>query len=415
MSNPKIISLFTGAGGLDLGLEAAGFHTAVALEMDAAAVRTMRHNAKLGAIAWAVVEADIHDVSTSDLLAAGDLKRGEAALLVGGPPCQPFSKSGYWKNGDSLRLDDPRADTLAAYLRVLDEARPHGYVLENVEGLSYRGKSEGVDLLQGVIEKLGYSFNMLTLNAADFGVPQIRKRVIIVGNLDGDTVPEPTPTHSEPNAPDTLTPSQRWRTAWDALHDIGEDDDDPSLQVSGKWARLLPTIPEGENYLWHSDHPDREDRHWSGHSLFGWRTRYWSFLLKLSKAMPSWTITAQPGSAIGPFHWRNRRLSMRELARIQTFPDWYEVIGGRTAYQRQLGNAVPSALGEFVGNFVREHLFGEAGATGSPLTLIPKRVAPVPPAEPIADELPAQYRALVHSYDAHPGTGLGPGAQARTG
>ena len=409
----KIVSLFTGAGGLDLGLEAAGFTTSVALEMDAAAVRTIRHNVAEGRIDWSVIEADIHHVETAQMLAAGDLRRGEAALLVGGPPCQPFSKSGYWKNGDSLRLDDPRADTLAAYLRVLDEARPHAFVLENVEGLSYRGKSEGVDLLRSVIERLGYSFNMLTLNAADFGVPQIRKRVLIVGNLDGAEVPQPAPTHSNPDEDDLFSAPERWRTAWDALHDIEEDDDDPSLQVSGKWAGLLPTIPEGENYLWHAAHPSRDDRDWSGHSLFGWRTRYWSFLLKLAKGMPSWTITAQPGSAIGPFHWNSRRLSMRELARIQTFPDWYEVTGGRTAYQRQIGNAVPSALGEYIGLYVREHLLGESDTAAPALTLVPERAPETPKPEPVPSSLPPQYRELVDDYEAHPGTGLGPGAQAR--
>jgi DNA (cytosine-5)-methyltransferase 1 len=415
MSDKKIISLFTGAGGLDLGLEAAGFQTAVALEKDNAAVATLRHNLKSEVIDWSIIDQDIHLVPTDRLLKEGSLKRGGAALLVGGPPCQPFSKSGYWKNGDSLRLNDPRADTLAAYLRVLDEARPFGYVLENVEGLSYRGKSEGVELLRGVIEKLGYSFNMLTLNAADFGVPQIRKRVLIVGNQDGDEVAAPMPTHADPNAPEIFAPGETWMTAWDALHDIDEDDRDPTLQVSGRWAELLPTIPEGENYLWHAAHPTRDDRDWSGYSLFGWRRRYWSFLLKLSKSLPSWTITAQPGSAIGPFHWKNRRLSMRELARLQTFPDEYEVLGGRTAYQRQIGNAVPSALGEFVGRYLRAHLFGEAGEDKKPLSLLPPRAPRKPRPEPVIEKLPAAYRPLVAEYDPHPGTGRGPGAVSRRG
>lgn len=126
---PAIISLYTGAGGLDYGFEAAGFRTAVALEMDRDCVRTLRLNRR-----WPVIDRDIHDVPSSELLETGKLEKGEAALLIGGPPCQPFSKSGYWSRGDSRRLDDPRASTMSAYLRVLRETLPEGFVLENVEG-----------------------------------------------------------------------------------------------------------------------------------------------------------------------------------------------------------------------------------------------------------------------------------------
>src|SRR5207244_6848829 len=110
----KAISLYTGIGGLDFGLEAAGIKTAVAVEMDTACCRMLRLNRS-----WPVIEGNIHDVASKQILETAELRKGEADLLVGGPPCQPFSKSSYWVSGDSLRLDDPRADTLAAYLRVL--------------------------------------------------------------------------------------------------------------------------------------------------------------------------------------------------------------------------------------------------------------------------------------------------------
>src|SRR5205823_7032500 len=121
------------------------------------------------------------------------------------------------------------------------------------------------------------------------------------------------------------------------------------LQVRGSWGALLPSIPEGENYLYHTNRG-------RGLPLFGWRTRFWSFLLKLAKNRPSWTIQAQPGSAIGPFHWKNRRLSVREMCRIQTFPDDYEICGGRTDTQKQLGNAVPAAMSEVLGLRIMEQL-----------------------------------------------------------
>src|SRR5262249_45663062 len=120
MSKPKVISLYSGAGGLDYGFEAAGFDTAVAVEMDRQCCETIRANRR-----WTVIERDIMAVPSAEILEAGRLKRGEAALLIGGPPCQPFSKAGYWHRGDSLRLDDPRANTLAAYLRVLQDTIPH--------------------------------------------------------------------------------------------------------------------------------------------------------------------------------------------------------------------------------------------------------------------------------------------------
>ena len=118
-------SLYTGIGGLDFDFEAAGFHTAVAVELDPAACRTIRQN-RLG---WNVIERDIHDVSSAEILDTAGLQVGKTDVLIGGPPCQPFSKSSYWVNGDAVRLDDPRADTLTAYLRVLRDTRPKAFLL----------------------------------------------------------------------------------------------------------------------------------------------------------------------------------------------------------------------------------------------------------------------------------------------
>jgi DNA (cytosine-5)-methyltransferase 1 len=142
----KTISLFSGIGGLDFGFEAAGFETRVALELDKTSCRTIRLNRD-----WAVIEGDINKVPSSDVLQAACLKAGEADMLIGGPPCQPFSKAGYWSRGDSLRLDDPRADTLTGYLRILRDTRPRAFLLENVYGLAYAGKDEGLrHILDGI-------------------------------------------------------------------------------------------------------------------------------------------------------------------------------------------------------------------------------------------------------------------------
>jgi DNA (cytosine-5)-methyltransferase 1 len=177
------------------------------------------------------------------------------------------------------------------------------------------------------------------------------------------------------------------------------------LRVRGRWGALLKTIPEGENYLHHTARGH-------GDELFGWRTRYWAFLLKLSKMRPSWTITAQPAQANGPFHWDSRRLSPRELARLQTFPDSYQFEGTIADVQRQVGNSVPPVLAEVLAREIRRQLLGAPRVSLSPTLLLgPAKAKPIP--TPHATKLPAQYRDLVKKRAAHPGTGKGPGAIQR--
>lgn len=400
MSRPTIVSLFTGAGGLDFGFEAAGYETRVAVEMDEDCVRTLRKNRR-----WQVVDRDISTVSTSEILETAQLKPEEPDVLIGGPPCQPFSKSGYWANGDSLRLDDPRAATLRAYLRVLRETLPRSFVLENVEGLAYEGKDEGLrmvlDELAAINKAAGtrYRATVLRLNAADYGVPQLRQRVFVIGARDGRELSAPPATHVDPSVERGLWDQglSTYRTAWDALADVKPDPDE-DLALQGKWADMLPSIPEGQNYLWHTERM-------GGLPLFGWRRRYWSFLLKLAKRLPSWTIQAQPGPATGPFHWENRRLSARELCRLQTFPDDVEICGSRLAQHRQVGNAVPSLLAEVLARRIRTELLAMKPLR-SAIKLMPPDRSPAPRPERLRP-VPKRYRAMVGQHEAHPGTGKG--------
>ncbi len=369
------ISLYTGAGGLDYGIEAALFETRVAVEMDKWCCKTLQHNRP----EWEVLEGKIESFSTKQLLETGNLRKGEADILIGGPPCQPFSKSGYWVKGDVDRLKDPRANTLKEYMRVLEETLPRAFILENVFGLAYKGKDEGLVYLQERLQEINranktkYNFNWKVLNTAQFGVPQIRERVFIVGSKDGHTFEFPEARFFDPDDEETQgslfrVGKEPYRTAWDGLHDLHDEGEKPvPSKVGGKWGELLPSIPEGQNYLYHSERGD-------GVPIFKWRSRYWSFLLKLSKDRPSWTIQAQPGSAIGPFHWNNRRLSMREMARLQTFPDDVEVLGGTSEVQKQIGNAVPSAIGELLGIEIRRQFFGEKISSRN-LRLAPKKAS----------------------------------------
>jgi len=400
----KAISLYSGVGGLDFGFEAAGFRTSVAVEMNPVACATIRLNRS-----WPVLQGDIAEISSSQILQAAGLGRGEADVLIGGPPCQPFSKSGYWATGDTGRLDDPRADTLTHYLRVLRDTKPRAFLLENVKGLAYNGKDEGLDLLlKGVDEvnrqaKTRYRVYWKVLNAADLGVPQLRERVFLIGSQDGARFTFPSARFRGDGAEDLFTHSlEPYRTTWDAIGDLDDPDAkvEESLIVRGRWGELLPSIPEGENYLYHT--PRRE-----GFPLFGWRTRYWGFLLKLAKSRPAWTIQAQPGTAIGPFHWRSRRLSTEELCRLQTFPDGLRFECGRTDVQKMLGNAVPSLLAEVLALEIRRQLLGTARRAKTPRLLPPYRGQP-PAAERIKP-VPKRFHELIADHPDHPGTGRGPG------
>jgi DNA (cytosine-5)-methyltransferase 1 len=402
----KAISLYTGIGGLDFGFEAAGIRTSVAVEMDAVSCRTIRLNRK-----WPVLEGDIHSFGSQDILKTAGLKAGEADVLIGGPPCQPFSKSSYWVNGDAGRLDDPRSDTLMAYLRVLRDTRPRAFLLENVYGLAYKGKDEGLRyLLEGIAEvnrQVGtnYQVQWQMLNAAAFGVPQVRERVFLIGSRDGRKFRFPTGRFADNGEADLLSyTAEPLRTAWDALGDLAPHPRDDSLAIGGYWGDLVPSIPEGQNYLWHTPRG-------GGMPLFGWRTRYWSFLLKLSKHRPSWTIQAQPGSAIGPFHWQNRKLSIHEMCRLQTFPDGLRFDCGRTDAQKMLGNAVPSLLAEVLALEIRRQLLGSSRRSPT-LKLLPPRREPVPAAEKVR-AVPVRYHELTGNHADHPGEGRGAHAVRR--
>ncbi|MYF78252.1 MAG: DNA cytosine methyltransferase [Acidobacteria bacterium] len=401
MTELTAISLYTGVGGLDFGFEAAGFKTVVGVEFDPVACRTLQRNRP----DWKIIEGDIHRVSTEELLDDARLCPGEADILIGGPPCQPFSKSSYWVTGDAARLDDPRADTLAAYLRVLRDTRPRAFLLENVYGLVYKGKDEGLRHLLDGIERINgdvgtnYRVSWKLLNAADFGVPQLRERVFLIGSRDGNVFRFPRPTHVPVSSTGLFGDQAPYRTAWDAIGDLPSAPDEPALQVGGKWGALLPSIPEGQNYLWHTNRG-------GGLPLFGWRTRYWSFLLKLAKDRPSWTIQAQPGSSIGPFHWHNRKLSSREMCRLQTFPDDVTFDCGRGNLQKMLGNAVPSLLAEVLACEIRVQLLG--GRNGHPsVSLMPPARSGMPAPEPIAD-VPSHYVELAGDHPDHPGETRGP-------
>ncbi|MGD0880123.1 MAG: DNA cytosine methyltransferase [Acidimicrobiales bacterium] len=337
------ISLFSGAGGLDLGVESAGFDVAAAVELDSDAADTMEKN--FAGLASPVIRRNIFDVPTKELVRAAGLRgRERPDLLIGGPPCTPFSKSGFWLEWKRDGLD-PDASLLQAYTRVLAEARPRAFLLENVYALTYNNKASAPAFarLLREIEGAGYQCQWGVLNAADYGVPQLRPRLFIVGTRKGDRLPGlPEPTHSgtweRRQSATTGLPHVTTGQALEGLADIPEREE----VVRGQWGHLLPGVPPGQNYLFYTakrGHPK---------PLFEWRSRYWSFLLKLDPNRPSPTIQAQPGPNVGPFHWDSRRLRVPELRRLFTFPDDFELVGRRVSVQAQIGNSVPPLLAETV-------------------------------------------------------------------
>lgn len=333
------VSLFAGAGGLDLGVEAAGYQIAAAVETNDDAADTMEKN--FSGLAGPVLRADVLGIETKDLLQTAGLRgRQRPELLVGGPPCTPFSKSGFWLDWKRAGLD-PNASLLQAYTRVLKEARPRAFILENVYALMYKNHASrpALQRLLTEIDEAGYHCSWAVLNAADYGVPQLRPRLFVIGTPKGTKLPElPQPTHGGRwERRTTGTGDLPHVTAGQVLSGLVTTPE-PEEVIRGKWCRLLPNIPPGDNYLFYTaqrGHPD---------PVFGWRSRYWSFLLKLSPDRPSPVIQAQPGPNVGPFHWDNRRLRVPELKRLFTFPDEFEFVGRRTSVQAQIGNAVPPLL-----------------------------------------------------------------------
>ena len=395
---PTAISLFSGIGGLDAGLAAAGFDIRACVELNPSARQVLRalHPE------WPLLaHGDVCTLRAEDLLREAGLRAGNLDLLAGGPPCQPFSRARAWAGPPPGRAD-PRAKTLTAFFRVAAKTAPRVLLLENVPGLVTAAE----EYLKTKVRELGrrvgerYSARFFDVQAADYGVPQRRRRLFLVCVRGDRPLVLPPQTHAP--VADPARGLSAYRTAWDAIGHLDVEDWPPELSCRGRWAGLVPSIPEGANYLHHTARG-------KGVPLFGWRTKFWSFLLKLARQEPSWTLSATPGPATGPFHWRNRRLSVAEMAALQTIPLKTFPNVSLVVARQLFGNAVPSALGEMIGLAIRRQVLGDA-LTPSSLTLVPEpRLGTVPSLGVSA--VPSKY--LIHrgEWPEHPGPGRGPGAK----
>lgn len=355
--------------GLDLGLEAAGFDIRFAADNMPAAVATARQNRPQ----LPVYAGDVAALSADMIYEAAGLSSGEVDLLAGGPPCQSFSTA-----GKRLGLDDAQKGPLVyEFVRLVGELRPRAFLMENVKGLlsaseqwrelPYNNNGKRIDShhgslfrsLMAAFRSLGYNVDFREFNAADYGVPQTRQRVLILGYRDGTPPTFPAPSHAkEPGM--LLAP---WRTLGDAL--AGLDDDDSACAVfSERKLKYLRMVPEGGNWR---DLPEDLQQESMGRAYFakGGRSGYWR---RLSRSRPSPTILTEPQNASTSLchPTEDRPLTVRECARVQTFPDDWEFVGSRADQYRLVGNAVPVGLAAAVGEHVyatlkREDALAEVG------------------------------------------------------
>ncbi len=355
-----VIDLFAGAGGLSLGAVDAGCEVRLSVDNDEMSCRTVEANPEF--LGGEVECADVAELSGADLRRLAGLEDSDPLLIVGGAPCQPFSKAAYWvEAGDEAAYrraraaggaaekppppefarPDERRTLVEEFWRLVREADADGFVFENVRSITHPRNKPVLEALERAARARGYKLQYVAANAAEYGVPQRRQRVFLLGSkLRRPDAPERTHAAPEVAADEGKQP---FEVVGPALAPFaGKEFFEPEEVVEGRWAEHLKTVPAGGNYKAHTA--------WGGHPSPTWETetRYWNFLLKLSPKLPSWTVNASPGPWTGPFHWKTRRLRTPELAALQTFPVGYRFEGSRRERVRQIGNAVPALLGQRV-------------------------------------------------------------------
>ncbi len=354
------MSLFSGAMGLDLGIESAGFKSLGCLELDPKACQTIRKNRP----ELPVIEDDIRNWSGDTLLEHFGLKKSEVQLICGGPPCPSFSTAGKRRS-----FDDPRGEVMFDFLRIVDELRPPFFLMENVRGilsaaikhipLSERKKDailtpeeqkgSVLRLLKKEFEKMGYTVTAELVNSADYGVPQKRERVVFIGSRDGFQISMPPPMFV--NHGDMFTP--RWRTLRDAVEGLNETQ--PEITpFSASRKKYLKMLKEGQN--WRNLPPDLLPEAMGGAYTSGGGKV--GFYRRLSFDRPSPTVSTSPcqKSTCLCHPTELRPLSVREYARIQQFPDDWVFEGSTAAKYRQIGNAVPVGLGHQIGRSILKYI-----------------------------------------------------------
>lgn len=383
--------------GLDIGLHNGGdFELLAAVEKVPAFCKSILANREVGTVIdqslW-VYEGDISELDPHEVMKDLGVEPGEIDLIVGGPPCQAFSTSGR-----RASLQDARGTMLWEFLRFIDAFRPRMFLMENVRGLmsaaiKHRpiadrpekgGQPLTADELPGSVVELfmkdlhgDYRLDIFEVNSVNYGAPQIRERVLFVGNREGLKIDFPDPTHvspeevarmSEITAGDAPTPSKPWKTLGDAISGL-IDPEPVLLDFSARKKEFLNMIPPGSN--WRSLPPAVAEES-MGRAYFakGGRSGWWR---RLTLDLPSPTIVTMPNHASTALchPTETRALTLRECARVQEFPDEWVFAGKNSEQYAQVGNAVPVRLGQVAGEVISQALDKQKQFASEPETNLP--------------------------------------------
>ena len=349
--NRNVISLFSGAMGLDIGLARAGLNIVIGQDFDKSCVETMQANGH------EVLCGDIREIKAPDLLAETGMKVGEPFLICGGPPCQPFSTA-----GKRLGINDPRGSLFMDFIRMIDYIRPRFFVMENVKGIissplkhvpiEERDESDPEQQLGTVLDVILNEFNKLkyktvygVLDAVNYGVPQFRERFVLIGSRDNEEIFLPVPTHFAVHQNEKY----KWQSLSSAIKDL---ENAPGVCESFSQERLkyLRLVPEGGN--WRSLPEEMIEEAMGGAYRSGGGKV--GFYRRLSYSEPCPTLVTSPvQKATMMCHpVKDRPLSIKEYARIQQFPEEWVFTGTVASQYRQIGNAVPVGLAEQIGKAI---------------------------------------------------------------
>lgn len=378
-----VVSLFSGGMGLDLGLKSTGrFRILACIEKDPACCETIRRNQQAGKLDrnMKVFQRDICDVSPSEVLDAIGLQPEELDLIVGGPPCQSFSTAGKRRT-----VQDPRGTLLWQYLHFVAVIKPKFFLMENVRGIlsaalrhrpiAKRPEKGGLalepDEEPGSVVKLfasdlqnipgdSYHMDCFEVNAVNYGAPQIRERALFIGNRYNAVVDFPDPTHGPSEEKEmqlSLFGNESDRKPWATLRDaIGyfREENPVIMDFSPRKKYYLSLVPEGSN--WRSL-PVEIQKESMGKAWYakGGRSGWWR---RLTFDLPCPTLVTMPNHASTSLchPTETRALSVREYARIQEFPDDWELAGSVAQQYAQVGNAVPTRLSQVAGTVIAEQL-----------------------------------------------------------
>lgn len=365
MASNCFVSLFSGAGGLDIGLEAAGWIGRYASDVDPIAIDTLKSNKgrSIGGrqyLEHATIElADVRSLTGEHILEEIGAAFGEIPLLVGGPPCQSWSSAG--RQGG---FDDPRGRLFSDFVRLAGELGVRWIMFENVRGLLTARGMDGrpgsaLEQIRRELLDAGFQTAVSLVNAADYGIAQRRVRLIVFGYRDSEPFTFPAATHGKDPTVNTLP----WQSLRELVATIPGPDASEILRPSDHLAKQLEALPEGSGVK----SPGKlESTRPGGH----WGYKQGAFVTDPSKPARTVTANAQQDWYRDAVHGL-RRLSPRECAAIQSFPDGWVFSGRRNDHFRQIGNAVPPALAKVLGTALLAHLQKSDGALASHANLDP--------------------------------------------